>query len=118
MPTVISQVVAYSIPPDFSSPQTLIEPSFSREVRNLGDQMPLYLGFSLPHKEQLYGMSSVMMASMHSSTSVYSENMMETSSPFKPYLASASTMGNFGQLGQPPGSMGVFSSPWCFVLDQ
>lgn len=110
MRTTISQVVAYSIPRDVgvSSPQTPIAPTFSRELHNLGDQSPPYLGFSLPQKQQLYGMPTAMMESMHPSTSVYSENMMETPSSFNQYLASTSTLGNFGQLGQPPGCMGYF----------
>lgn len=80
------------------------------------DQRPPYLGLSLPQKEQLYGMPTVMMVSLHSSTSIYSENAMATLSPFNPFLASASTMGNFGQLGQPPGGMGYFPPHGAFSL--
>lgn len=114
----ISQVVAYSIPSDvvISSPQASTAPTFSRELRNLGDQRPLYLGFSLPLKEQPYGMPTAMMASLHPSMLVYSKNMMATSSPFNLYLASAFAMGNFGQLGQPPRSMRYFPSPGVLSL--
>lgn len=48
------------------------------------------------------------MESMHPSMSVYSENVIATSSPFNQYLAPASTMGSFDQLGQPPWVMGYF----------
>lgn len=53
-------------------------------------------------------MSTAMMASLHPSISIYSESVMVTPSPFNPYVASASIMGNFGQLGQPSGGMGIF----------
>lgn len=49
-----------------------------------------------------------MMENLHPSTSIYSEIKMATSSPFNPYLASVSIMGNFGQLVEPPEGIWYF----------
>lgn len=80
MPTDIIQVTVYFVPPEVgvSSPHASTASTFSMELWNLGTQRPHYLSFSLPLKEQLFAMPTAMMASLHPSTSIYSENMMAT----------------------------------------
>lgn len=83
-------------------------PTIVRELRNLGDQRPHYLGFYLPQKEQSYCMPTAMMTSLHPSTSIYSENVMSISTSFNLYFASVFIMGNFGRMVQPPCGIGYF----------